>query len=68
MAPKENKGKEPEGAGALPPAIIAQAEAAILGNFGDRRNSSDPRLARTRSEYHEYQNDLSGGDGATLRK
>lgn len=68
MASK-GKEKEEEAPAPLPPAIIAQAEAAIYGNFEDGRPTRNaPRLSRVRSEYHEYQNDISGGEGAALKK
>lgn len=65
----KGKDKQEEEATPLPPAIIAQAEAAIYGNFEDGRSPRPaPRLSRVRSEYHSYPNDISAGNGAALKK
>lgn len=66
MADKSNKNEEAE----IPPAIIAQAEAAIFGNFESETSAAAPRRrpSRARSEFHHYQNDISGSDGAALKK
>jgi hypothetical protein len=67
MASKTNTDGKDKEADPLPPAIIAQAEAAIFGNF---ENGSPTRKtpSRARSEYYQYQNDLSGSEGAALKK
>jgi hypothetical protein len=69
MAPKSGKDKNEEGADPLPPAIIAQAEAAIFGNSENGRPAGSARRpSRARSEYQQYQNTISGSEGAALKK
>ena len=51
----------------LPAAIIAQAEAAITGNFEDGWPARK-LPSQAQSEHYSYQNDMSGSEGAALKK
>ena len=72
MAPKtKNDQSEEAGANALPAAVVAQAEAAILGNFEDDPSARERRPSRAaKPDYSQYQNtnQPSGSQGPGLSK